>query len=48
MNLRALSRNMGFTSAAILSLTLGIGLTTAVYSIVDAVLLKPFPVEKEQ
>lgn len=48
MNLRALTRNRGFSIAAILSLTLGIGLTTAVYSILDAVLLKPFPVEKEE
>ncbi len=47
MTLRALTRNRGFSTAAILSLALGIGLTTAVYSILDALLLKPFPVEKE-
>ena len=39
--LRQLRRNSGFALAAILTLTLGIGATTAVFSVVDTVLLRP-------
>ncbi len=41
--LRALRRNPGFAVIVALSLGLGIGLNTAVFSFVDAVLLHPFP-----
>lgn len=43
--LRTLAANKGFAVAAILSLTLGIGANTAIFSIVDAVMLRSLPVE---
>jgi predicted permease len=41
--LRALLRNPGFAAVAMLSLALGIGATTAMFSLIYAVLLHPFP-----
>jgi predicted permease len=41
--LRQLARARGFTIVAILTLAIGIGATTAVFTVVDGVLLKPLP-----
>src|SRR5688500_20215176 len=39
----SLSRTPGFTVAAILTLAIGIGAATAIYSVVDTILFRPLP-----
>jgi putative ABC transport system permease protein len=45
---RVLKKAKGFAAVAVVTLALGIGATTAVFSLIDAVLLKSLPIERPE
>jgi hypothetical protein len=45
---RQLRKLPGFTAAAVLTLAIGIGSTTAIFSIIDGALLNPYPYKNAQ
>ena len=45
---RLLARGRGFTTVAVLSLALGIGASSAIFSLINAIVLRPLPVAEPQ
>ena len=46
--LRQLRRSRGFTAVVVLSLALGIGANTAIFSLIDAVMMRMLPVRQPE
>jgi predicted permease len=48
LGVRGLLKSPGFTLVALLSLTLGIGANTAIFTLLNAIMLRPLPVQNPQ